>query len=133
MTTMATPTIRSAPTFVSYLDAHGLLGRRTSLAHGVWMQASEIEKIAQAGTSVVLNPVGNLKTRSGVASISQYIEAGVNVGLGCDNNSYSDAQNLFQVMKAFAGLPAVSNVVSARRSLDASAASRNIGGGSPHR
>jgi hypothetical protein len=42
------------------------------------MQASEIEKIAQAGTSVVLNPVGNLKTRSGVAPISQYIEAGVN-------------------------------------------------------
>ena len=99
---------------VSYLDAHGLLGPRTSLAHGVWMQAAEIEKIAQAGTSVVLNPVGNLKTRSGVAPISQYIEAGVNVGLGCDNNSCSDAQNLFQVMKAFAGLPAVSNMVSAR-------------------
>ena len=99
---------------VSYLDAHGVLGPRTSLAHGVWMQASEIEKIAKAEASVVLNPVGNLKTRSGVAPISQYIEAGVNVGLGCDNNSCSDAQNLFQVMKAFAGLPAVSNVVSAR-------------------
>ena len=99
---------------VSYLDAHGLLGPRTSLAHGVWMQAFEIEKIAQAGTSVVLNPVGNLKTRSGVAPISQYIEAGVNLGLGCDNNSCSDAQNLFQVMKAFAGLAAVSTMVSAR-------------------
>jgi 5-methylthioadenosine/S-adenosylhomocysteine deaminase len=99
---------------VSYLEAHGLLGPRTSLAHGVWMLPAEIEAIARAGTSVVLNPVGNLKTRSGIAPISQYLEAGVNVGLGCDNNSCSDAQNLFQVMKAFAGLPAVSNVVAPR-------------------
>jgi 5-methylthioadenosine/S-adenosylhomocysteine deaminase len=99
---------------ISYLDAHGLLGPRTSLAHGVWMQPSEIDMIARAGASVVLNPVGNLKTRSGVAPISEYLAAGVNVGLGCDNNSCSDAQNLFQVMKAFAGLPAVSHAVSGR-------------------
>jgi len=99
---------------ISYLEAHGLLGPRTSLAHGVWMQPFEVEKIARADASVVLNPVGNLKTRSGVAPISEYLAAGVNVGLGCDNNSCSDAQNLFQVMKAFAGLAAVSNAVSAR-------------------
>lgn len=99
---------------ISYLEAHGLLGPRTSLAHGVWMQPFEVEKIARANASVVLNPVGNLKTRSGVAPISEYLAAGVNVGLGCDNNSCSDAQNLFQVMKAFAGLAAVSNAVSAR-------------------
>ncbi len=96
---------------ISYLRAHGLLGPRTSLAHGVWMQPSEIDMIAQAGASVVLNPVGNLKTRSGVAPISAYLAAGVHLGLGCDNNSCSDAQNLFQVMKAFAGLAAVSNAL----------------------
>ncbi len=99
---------------VGYLDAHGLLSPRTSLAHGVWMQPSEIRRIAEAGASVVLNPVGNLKTRSGIAPIGRYVEAGINLGLGCDNNSCSDAQNLFQAMKAFAGLPAVSSVVSDR-------------------
>ena len=99
---------------ISYLDAHGLLGPRTSLAHGVWMQQWEIDLIAQAQASVVLNPVSNLKTRSGVAPMSQYLEAGVNVGLGCDNSSCSDAQNIFQAMKAFVGLAAVSNVVSER-------------------
>jgi guanine deaminase len=101
---------------VKYLAAHGLLGPNTTLAHGVWMQPSEIRLIADAGASVVLNPVSNLKTRSGVAPIGQYVEAGVHLGLGCDNSSCSDAQNLFQVMKAFAGLSAVSNVTAERPS-----------------
>ena len=98
---------------VRYLEAHGLLGPQTALAHGVWMRPDEIDLVAGAGASVVLNPVGNLKTRSGVAPICSYLEAGINLGLGCDNNSCSDAQNLFQAMKAFAGLPAVSRVEAA--------------------
>jgi 5-methylthioadenosine/S-adenosylhomocysteine deaminase len=101
---------------VKYLGAHGLLRPNTTLAHGVWMQPSEIRLIAEAGVNVVLNPVSNLKTRSGVAPIGQYVEAGVNLGLGCDNSSCSDAQNLFQVMKAFASLSAVSNVSTERPS-----------------
>ncbi|MDB5518836.1 MAG: S-adenosylhomocysteine deaminase [Tardiphaga sp.] len=101
---------------VKYLAAHGLLGPNTTLAHGVWMQPSEIRLIADAGANVVLNPVSNLKTRSGVAPIGQYVEAGVHLGLGCDNSSCSDAQNLFQVMKAFAGLSAVSNITAERPS-----------------
>lgn len=95
---------------VRYLEDHGLLGPQTSLAHGVWMRPDEIDLVARSGASVVLNPVGNLKTRSGVAPICSYLDAGINLGLGCDNNSCSDAQNPFQAMKAFAGLPAVSNV-----------------------
>jgi guanine deaminase len=95
---------------VRYLEAHDLLGPQTSLAHGVWMRPDEIGLIARAGASVVLNPVGNLKTRSGIAPICSYLEAGITLGLGCDNNSCSDAQNPFQAMKAFAGLPAVTRV-----------------------
>jgi len=95
---------------IAYLRAHGVLGPSVTLAHGVWMRPDEVKMIAEAGANVVLNPVGNLKTRSGVAPIRDYLEAGVNVGLGCDNCSCSDAQNMFQVMKAFASLPAVSNV-----------------------
>jgi len=95
---------------VSYLSEHGLLSPRTSLAHGVWMRPEEIEAVAESGASVVLNPVSNLKTRSGVAPIGQYMAAGINLGLGCDNDSCSDAQNLFQAMKAMAGLAAVSSV-----------------------
>ena len=94
---------------IKYLESVGLLGPRLCLAHSIWMLPEEIEMIAATGTNVMLNPVGNLKTRSGVAPIRQYLDAGVSIGLGCDNCSCSDAQNMFQAMKLFTGLAAVSD------------------------
>ena len=93
---------------IEYLKRVGLLTDRMSLAHSVWMLPSEIDSIVEAGTHVVLNPVGNLKTRSGVPPIRTYLRKGVRPALGCDNCSCSDAQNMFQSMKLFAGLAAVS-------------------------
>jgi guanine deaminase len=92
---------------INYLKRVGLLSSQLSLAHSVWMSPQEIEMLGESGTNVVLNPVGNLKTRSGVAPIRSYMRQGVNVGLGCDNCSCSDAQNMFQSMKMFAALAAV--------------------------
>ena len=93
---------------VTYLARLGLLTPRVSLAHSVWMSPPEIDAIGSAGANVVLNPAGNLKTRSGVAPIRSYMSRQINVGLGCDNCSCGDAQNMFQAMKLFAGLAAVS-------------------------
>lgn len=92
---------------IRYLAACGLLGRRLTLAHSVWLDPEEIEMIAEAGASAVLNPQGNLKTRSGIAPIGTYRDAGVNVALGCDNCSCNDSQSMLQTMKAYAGLAAV--------------------------
>jgi 5-methylthioadenosine/S-adenosylhomocysteine deaminase len=92
---------------INYLKRVGLLTPRLSLAHSVWMAPQEIERLQESNTNVVLNPVGNLKTRSGIAPIRTYMNRGVNVGLGCDNCSCSDAQNMFQSMKMFASLAAV--------------------------
>jgi len=94
---------------INYLKRVGLLTPRTSLAHSVWMTPKEIDAIAEGGTNVVLNPVGNLKTRSGVAPIRTYVRKGVSIALGCDNCSCSDSQNMFQSMKLFAGLAAVTH------------------------
>jgi 5-methylthioadenosine/S-adenosylhomocysteine deaminase len=110
MTLIARQTHQSdGGSLINYLKRVGLLTARTSLAHSVWMTPAEIDSIAEGGTNVVLNPVGNLKTRSGVAPIRTYLRKGVNVALGCDNCSCSDSQNMFQTMKLFAGLPAVSH------------------------
>jgi len=109
MTLIARQTHKSDDgSLINYLKRVGLLTHRTSLAHSVWMTPAEIESIAEGGTNVVLNPVGNLKTRSGIAPIRTYLRNGVNVALGCDNCSCSDSQNMFQTMKLFAGLAAVS-------------------------
>ena len=100
---------RDGGSMIKYLARAGLLTPRLTMAHSVWMSPTEIDAIGDAGANVVLNPVGNLKTRSGVAPIRSYLGREVNVGLGCDNCSCGDAQNMFQAMKLFAGLAAVSN------------------------
>jgi 5-methylthioadenosine/S-adenosylhomocysteine deaminase len=60
---------------------------------------------------VVLNPQGNLKMKCGIPPIRMLQDAGVRIGLGCDNCSCSDAQNMFVAMKLFALLAAVSDPI----------------------
>jgi 5-methylthioadenosine/S-adenosylhomocysteine deaminase len=56
----------------------------------------------------VLNHLSNMKLKSGIAPVRDLIEAGVRLGLGCDNCSGSDVQSLFQAMKMFCLIAAVS-------------------------
>lgn len=91
---------------VRHLARVGLLGPRFTIAHGVWLRRDEIDAVAAAGARVALNPLCNLKSKSGVAPIRAYLDAGVEVALGTDNSSCSDVQSLFQSMKLFALLAA---------------------------
>jgi 5-methylthioadenosine/S-adenosylhomocysteine deaminase len=100
---------RDGGSLVNYLKRCGLLSSRSSLAHSVWMSPEEIDAIATADANIVLNPLGNLKTRSGVPPIRTYMNHGINVALGCDNCSCGDAQNMFEAMRLFTLLAAVSN------------------------
>jgi cytosine/adenosine deaminase-related metal-dependent hydrolase len=86
---------------VDYMESVGLVGPHVTIAHGVWPDAKEIEKLAATGTGVVLNMLSNLRLRSGVAPISAYRRLGVPIALGCDNCSCSDVQSMFQVMKLY--------------------------------
>lgn len=84
---------------IVYLDQLGVLGPDLTLAHGVWLDDRDCDLIARSGARLVLNPMSNLKTKNGIASFRRYHEAGVRPGLGCDNCSCSDAQNMFHAMK----------------------------------
>jgi 5-methylthioadenosine/S-adenosylhomocysteine deaminase len=98
----------------AYLDEVGLLGPRTALAHGVWLDRSELELIAERGATVVTNPVANMKLA--VGGPFPYLaarECGVLIGLGTDgagsNNSLdllSDAKHFALTHKQAAGDPA---------------------------
>lgn len=86
-----------------------MLGPRLNLAHSVWLLPDEITLLADSGTGVVINPLSNLKLKSGIPPIRELQEAGVPMALGCDNCSCSDAQNPFQAMKLMALLAHVSD------------------------
>jgi cytosine/adenosine deaminase-related metal-dependent hydrolase len=80
----------------------GLLNPRTVIAHGVWMAPNEIDRLGAAGVQLACNPVTNLKLLNGAAPVKRYAQGGVRTGLGCDNSSGNDTQNIFQSMKLFA-------------------------------
>src|SRR5882762_2544453 len=92
------------------LAAEGALDPRLNLAHSVWLAPDEIDLLAESGAGVVLNPQGNLKMKCGIPPIRDLQRAGVRIGLGCDNCSCSDAQNMFAAMKLFSLLSTVGDL-----------------------
>jgi 5-methylthioadenosine/S-adenosylhomocysteine deaminase len=86
-----------------YLDRVGLLTPRTVLAHGVWLDESELELIAARGSVIVTNPVANLKLAVGrVFPYPRARAAGIQVGLGTDGPGSNNSLDLFADMKVFA-------------------------------
>ncbi|MBM3525796.1 MAG: amidohydrolase family protein, partial [Alphaproteobacteria bacterium] len=100
---------RSGGSLVRYLDQVGLLGPHLNLVHAVWLRRDEIDLVAQRGGRIVQNPASNLKLKSGIAPFLDIRRAGIGVALGCDNTSAGDTQNMFQAMRLYALLAAVSD------------------------
>jgi 5-methylthioadenosine/S-adenosylhomocysteine deaminase len=87
----------------AYLDRLGLLGERTVLAHGVWLDEDELELIAARGATVVANPVANMKLAvGGFLPYPAAQRAGVAVGLGTDGPGSNDSLDLLADLKTFA-------------------------------
>jgi cytosine/adenosine deaminase-related metal-dependent hydrolase len=94
---------------ISYLASTGLLGPRLNIVHSVWISRPEMDQMARADAGIVLNHLSNLKLKSGIAPVLDLRDSGVRLGLGCDNCSGSDVQNIFQAMKLFCLFAAVSD------------------------
>jgi 5-methylthioadenosine/S-adenosylhomocysteine deaminase len=84
---------------VRHLEKLGYLGDRTSLAHCVWLTDSDIEILAATRSTVVHNPLSNLRLGSGIAPVLKYRQAGVNVAFGCDGSASNDSQDLLEAVK----------------------------------
>jgi 5-methylthioadenosine/S-adenosylhomocysteine deaminase len=86
-----------------HLDELGFLGPRTVLAHGVWLDASELALIAERGATVVANPAANMKLAvGGVLPYPAATRAGVALGLGTDGVSSNSNLDSFEEVKLFA-------------------------------
>jgi 5-methylthioadenosine/S-adenosylhomocysteine deaminase len=83
-----------------FVDRLGLLTPRTILAHGNWMEEPELELVAARGSTVVTNPVSNLKLAGGrTFPYARVRAAGIPVGLGTDGASSNNGLDLFQDVK----------------------------------
>ncbi|MGB3651659.1 MAG: amidohydrolase [Rivularia sp. (in: cyanobacteria)] len=86
-------------TAVEHLHKIGYLNHRTSLAHCVHLTDNDINILAQTKSTVVHNPLSNLRLGSGIAPILKYRQAGINVSFGCDGASSNDSQDLLEAIK----------------------------------
>jgi 5-methylthioadenosine/S-adenosylhomocysteine deaminase len=86
------------------LNKLGVLSRRLSAAHCVWLDEKEMDLMASSGASAVHNPASNLKLGSGVAPVVELKKRGVNVSLGTDGGDTSDSYSIFEQMRLAAFL-----------------------------
>ena len=93
---------------IDYLFKLGLLVDNWVLAHGVHLKRNEIERIAEAGSSVITNPASNAYSSDGIAPVKTMFECGVNVGLGSDGAYVNCSVDMVEQMK-FAAL--IQNVI----------------------
>lgn len=70
--------------YTSTYDVHGLLGRRSVLAHDVHPKDEELSMMAARGTSVAHCPTSNSALGSGLFPLKRHVEQGVWVALGSD-------------------------------------------------
>jgi len=71
----------------SYLDVyrrHGLLGPRSVLAHGVWLDDDDRALLAETGAQIAHSPSSNLFLGSGLIEWTKLQDAGANVTIATD-------------------------------------------------
>lgn len=88
---------------VSKLAQDGRLSERLNVIHAIWVDESDMDLLAEAGATVVHNPVCNLRLGSGVMPFRALRDRGVPIALGTDEALADDGVNLWQAMK-LAGL-----------------------------
>ena len=93
---------RSGMRHGEWLDSLGALGPDVQLVHCVWMDADELDLVAERGAVVVHCPVSNMYLASGVAPLREMLKRGIPVALGTDGPASHNSQDLLETLKVAA-------------------------------
>ncbi len=80
---------RSGMRVIHRLDKFGILKPETILAHGIHLDESEIERLAQSRAWLTHQPRSNMNNAVGVAPVEHMLEKGVRLAMG--NDGFSNA------------------------------------------
>jgi 5-methylthioadenosine/S-adenosylhomocysteine deaminase len=90
---------RGKCTALEYIDRFDMVGPRLTLGHGVWLNESDIERLAAAGACVCHNCSSNFRLRSGVAALNHFEKKGINTAIGLDEAGINDDRDMLQEMR----------------------------------
>jgi 5-methylthioadenosine/S-adenosylhomocysteine deaminase len=93
------PSPPGARSWVEHLKSVGLLSRRLSVAHGVWLDRQDMADLAESGVTIVHNPQSNLQLGSGIAELGQWRSHGVPVALGTDGVNCGGSMDMLSSMR----------------------------------
>jgi 8-oxoguanine deaminase len=79
---------------VEYAESLGWVGPDVWFAHGVWIDPSEVTRLADTDTGVSHCPTSNMRLSSGVAPVRSFLDAGVRVGIGVDGSASNDGSHM---------------------------------------
>jgi 5-methylthioadenosine/S-adenosylhomocysteine deaminase len=83
----------------SWLERLGAMTSRTVIAHGVWVDDSDMRVMARTDVTVVRNPGCNIRMRNGIAPVARYLQHGVRMAIGTDNVSLVDDEDLLAELR----------------------------------
>ena len=84
---------------IKYLDKIGMLTRRLSVAHGVWLRPDELELLGERGVTISVNASSNLSIRSGIAPMREMHQLGVPFAMGLDGFTVDDDDDAFRELR----------------------------------
>jgi cytosine/adenosine deaminase-related metal-dependent hydrolase len=90
---------RGGGTAVEYIDRFGLLGPQMTLGHGVWLNETDLDRLAETGTCVCHNCSSNFRLRSGVLALNNLELRGINTAIGIDEAGVNDDRDMLQEMR----------------------------------
>jgi cytosine/adenosine deaminase-related metal-dependent hydrolase len=77
----------------------GLLSPRLTLAHCVYARPDELDMIAEAGCTIVVNTSSNLALRSGIAPVADMLARGCKVALGVDGQAFDEDDDALRELR----------------------------------
>ncbi|NQS91236.1 MAG: amidohydrolase [Chloroflexi bacterium] len=84
---------------VEWLAERELLGPHFQLAHSVWLNEYEMDKIAESGAVPVHNPVCNMFCGSGVSPVPEMLSRNIPVAMGTDGQACNNGQEMMDTLK----------------------------------
>jgi 5-methylthioadenosine/S-adenosylhomocysteine deaminase len=86
-------------TSIQHLEDIGFLGRHLTVGHGTWVREADLDIIARHGVCVCHNASSNLRLRSGIAPVREFVARGIPVALGIDEAGLNDDRDMLQEMR----------------------------------
>jgi cytosine/adenosine deaminase-related metal-dependent hydrolase len=80
---------------VDHFEEVGWATSRSWVAHCIWPNAAEVQRLGQWGVGVAHCPSSNMILGGGLAPVGELRAAGSPVGIGCDGSSSADSASLW--------------------------------------